>query len=306
MPSVSPWSPTYDFEGDEDPQNLINAAALQAQLNLIAEYLADQGVALGEVIGDDDTLRDDIVRLRNLHPELADYIESGIEGSVATQALDFWFPVRLASTANLATLVGQQTIDGVLTASGDRVLLKNQTDASQNGLWVVHHVGDAAPHAAGLWVRADDLEVGDSSGSGWAVCVEEGTLNGETAWMILAGESEAGTEPVVGTDDLEFMSVLGTFPVPISRGGTGAVTATAARTAIGAAGKATGTITGTGAATAFVIAHSLATADVVVSVRANATNEQVGCQIVATAANVTVTFATAPALAVVYTVTIVG
>ena len=56
-------------------------------------------------------------------------------------------PVRVATTANV-TLSGEQTIDGVLT-SVDRILVKDQTTGSENGIYVT---------AAGAWARAADAD----------------------------------------------------------------------------------------------------------------------------------------------------
>lgn len=55
--------------------------------------------------------------------------------------------VRAATTANI-TLSGTQTVDGVSLVADDRVLVKDQTTASENGIYVV---------AAGAWSRADDM-----------------------------------------------------------------------------------------------------------------------------------------------------
>lgn len=305
MTSVIPWSLSYDFAGDPDPQSQINAEALQAQLYALGAYLADLTDALNRVIRDDDTLTDELVRIRNLHPDVVEYLESAVDGTVSTNSLLYYFPVRAASTANVASLVGAQTIDGIALVSGNRVLLKNQTTASQNGLWIVHEVGDPAPHAAGLWVRTADLPAGEASGSGWGVIVREGTLNGETAWYVVAGGDE-DDQPVVGTDALAFAPVFAPFPLPVARGGTGATTAAAALTALGAAGKATAQITGDGATLAFVVAHSLGTKLVCVAVQLNSTGEEIVIPTVKTNANVTLTFTTAPGVGVVYDVTIVG
>ena len=59
-------------------------------------------------------------------------------------------PCRLATTANLASLSGLLTIDGVVTVAGDRILVKDQTTTSQNGVYIV---------ASGAWARATDFDV---------------------------------------------------------------------------------------------------------------------------------------------------
>ena len=83
----------------------------------------------------------------------ASSIEGNISTSVATpQALNplqvgimgsYGLTAHLASTANV-TLSGVQTIDGILQLVGQSILLKNQSTASQNGLWIVQ---------SGAWTR---------------------------------------------------------------------------------------------------------------------------------------------------------
>lgn len=199
MPSTQPYVPTFDFENDPDPQDKLDAAALSAQLALISDNLTDTLSGLGVAIGDDDTLTDEIVRLRNLHPEVVDLLDQVAAGAQAIGLFTFKYPVVVATTGNI-TLSGEQTIDGVLTA-GSYVLVKNQTTASQNGLYT---------SAAGSWTRRSDLPAGSSSGSGWAVQVASGTTNAKTTWALLAGGTPL---PVVGTDALTFYN-------PASAGGS--------------------------------------------------------------------------------------
>lgn len=63
----------------------------------------------------------------------------GIAGNPTLQIVNssntFKGTARVASTANITTLSGLLTIDGVTVSSADRVLVKNQTTQSQNGLY---------------------------------------------------------------------------------------------------------------------------------------------------------------------------
>lgn len=109
------------------------------------------------------------------------------------QASDY-FRVRAASTANatIATLDAGQALDGVTLAQGDRVLLKNQTTASENGVYVINADGNAA-------TRATDYPAGYNS-SGTVIKVSAGTVNAGEAFLQYA---EPG---VVGTDGLTYIA----------------------------------------------------------------------------------------------------
>lgn len=90
------------------------------------------------------------------------------------QTLDGKASVRAATVQNI-TLSGAQTVDGVALVVGDRVLVKDQTDAKQNGVYVV---------AGSAWTRAIDADSGTKLTSGARVAVEEGTLNGGKVWYL--------------------------------------------------------------------------------------------------------------------------
>jgi hypothetical protein len=83
--------------------------------------------------------------------------------------------VRVATTANIS-LTGTQTIDGISLSVGDRVLVKNQTTASQNGIYLV---------ASGSWTRTIDADAWVEV-VGKIISVEEGTNNGDTVWLSTA------------------------------------------------------------------------------------------------------------------------
>jgi hypothetical protein len=101
--------------------------------------------------------------------------------------------VRVATTANI-TLSGTQTIDGVSVVAGDRVLVKNQTTAYQNGIYVC---------AAGTWTRATDATTGGSGSTGLlgATClVEEGTANADKIFLC-----STDAPITVGTTSITFI-----------------------------------------------------------------------------------------------------
>lgn len=78
--------------------------------------------------------------------------------------LDTKQSARVATTANIV-LSNAQTIDGVAVVSGDRVLVKNQTLAKDNGIYIAFD---------DVWVRAKDADTGLKVTSGLIVSVEEG------------------------------------------------------------------------------------------------------------------------------------
>jgi hypothetical protein len=111
------------------------------------------------------------------------------------QGLDSHPSVKAASTANL-TLSAPQTVDGIALIAGDRVLVKDQTTTSANGIYVV---------AAGAWTRATDqdtwaevpnayvwVEQGTQADTGWVSTADQGGTLNTTAipWVLF---SSAGT-----------------------------------------------------------------------------------------------------------------
>ena len=99
------------------------------------------------------------------------------------QALDIKESVHAASTANVSLTAGSSgleagdVIDGVTLVAGDRVLLKNQTDASENGIYV-------AVASGGTPARSDDANASADVTSGMFVWVEEGTANADQGYVL--------------------------------------------------------------------------------------------------------------------------
>lgn len=108
-----------------------------------------------------------------LHAATKQYVDS-----VATTSSYPKDPVNVATTANI-TLSGEQTIDGVLT-SGSRVLVKNQSTGSQNGIYV---------SASGSWTRATDADANNEIQQGTSVLVLSGSSLSGTSWYCTTSGS---------------------------------------------------------------------------------------------------------------------
>jgi len=132
-----------------------------------------------------------------------DYVDDRVNG------LSWKQPVRAATTANatLATAFANgQTIDGVTLATGDRILIKDQSTGSQNGIYTVN--------ASGAPTRATDMDSNNEAPQA-TVYVQEGTVNADKAFTM------TNNGPItLGTTSLVFAQV-GTGGTTYSADGNG-------------------------------------------------------------------------------------
>ena len=111
--------------------------------------------------------------------------------------LDFKDSVRVATTANISLSSAPAAIDGVTLSSDDRVLVKNQSTGSQNGLCVFNGSGSAM-------TRATDADANAEVTSGMFTFVTEGTVNADSGFVLTTDGSIT-----VGTTALAFAQFSG-------------------------------------------------------------------------------------------------
>jgi hypothetical protein len=211
------------------------------------------------------------------------------------QGIDFKESVQVATTASI-TLSGLQAIDGYTTLAGDRVLVKNQSTASANGIYVA---------ASGTWVRSADAASTGQVSSGMITYVENGTTNAGTQWVLQTTGSIT-----VGTTALSFVQFSGASSTTAGNGltasgnafnvgqGTGIVVAADAISIDTSVVSRVATFTiGDGSATSYTLTHNFNKRIVHVEIMLNSGNyDTVEADITRPSVNtVVVTFATAPA-----------
>ena len=120
------------------------------------------------------------------------------------QGLDVKDSCKVATTANI-TLANTQTVDGVSLAANDRVLVKDQSTASENGLYKVVD--------GGSWTRTDDLAAG-SDAAGAFTFVEQGSTYSDVGFVCSSNKGSA----VTGTNNLAFTQFSGVAGVTAGNG----------------------------------------------------------------------------------------
>lgn len=115
-------------------------------------------------------------------------------------------PALIATTANI-TLSGLQTIDGVTLVAEDRVLVKDQTTAADNGIYAA---------SSGNWTRTPDFSTNGEVVCGTFVFVISGTVNGARTYRV------STSDPItVGTTSLSFARHFGDLDAIAALSGTG-------------------------------------------------------------------------------------
>jgi len=124
------------------------------------------------------------------------YVDNNILALVVAQ--DKKNAVRVVSTTNI-TFTGSapDSVDGISLAVGDRIGLVGQTNASQNGIYVVQTLGTGSN---GTWIRSTDVDASNEVTQGMTFDVSEGNTYVGTTWLLVT------VDPIVlNTTNLTFI-----------------------------------------------------------------------------------------------------
>lgn len=170
--------------GDGEPVTLdIDAGALavvDGALSLARDITVDS-INVGRISGlQPPTLSSDVVTRAYFDSHL-----SGLRVLPSVRAC-------ASSQVDLSLPLTGQSVDGVVLASGDRVLLTGQTAPIENGIWVVSSAGST---------RAADLAAGSAAGNTQVYCLA-GSINGQLTFVVTnaSGADVVGTHPLVYTE----------------------------------------------------------------------------------------------------------
>ena len=136
------------------------------------------------------------------------YVDGVVNGLDVKKSVDFASTANVAGTYNngagtiTAGSNGALSMDGGSPAIGQRVLLKDQTDSVQNGIYSVTTAGNAG--AAYVLTRATDADAAAEISGGAFFFVEQGSANADNGYVT----THNGT-PTIGTDDITFEQFSG-------------------------------------------------------------------------------------------------
>jgi hypothetical protein len=219
--------------------------------------------------------------------------------NAAIEGISWKDSVRVATTVSVTLTAPGATIDGVTMASNDRFLVKDQSTASQNGIYIWNGAASTATRAldASTYteLEAAVVQVEEGTGNGgttWRQTGVNGTIDSTAVtWVTFGATVPSATETVQGIAELATQAEV--------NAGSDAVRIVTPATLSNWTGRTRvySQTFGDGSATTYAITHSLNKTSVVVNVFVTSTGEEIICDVTRNSVNqVTLSgFPTAPA-----------
>ena len=289
-------TPTHD-NAAHSAINLSALAVPLADINLNNNKITNVATPLNSTDAANKQYVDDVAQGLNIHA--ASYAATTAN---LTATYDNGTSGVGATLTNSGTQAAFST-DGLSPALNARILVKDQTNTFENGIYVLSTIGDGSTN----WVltRATDFDTAVEIAGGDFTFVDFGSTLANTGWVNIDDVTTVGTDPVV----FQQFSGAGTYTASdgvllTGNNFTGVVVASGGLT-VGASGFALDTAiavrkyaadVGDGAATSYTITHSLNTKDVIVSVYDNSSPyAEVVCDVQHTSTSaITLLFSVAP------------
>ncbi len=119
------------------------------------------------------------------------------------------------------TATGAFTLDGIsIDTIGQRVLLKNQTSAFQNGIYTATVVGSLG--VSPVFTRALDYDTPSNINSTGAIPIQSGTVNAITSWLLTSNVATMGTDALTYTQFSINPATAGQVDQPLGQLGSSA------------------------------------------------------------------------------------
>lgn len=198
--TVSLLTDTLTFEGGTGITSTISNNKVKVDIDSTVATLTGQQTLENKVLGTNVDLGANLDasthKIINLGaPEQATDAATKAYVDSVTEGLHIHPSAVAATTANITistALEAGDVLDGVTLVAGDRVLVKNQSTASQNGIYVVQATGGP--------IRATDFDAPSEVDGGDFIFVTGGTANDNTGWVQTStGVAVIGTDPITFT-----------------------------------------------------------------------------------------------------------
>jgi hypothetical protein len=162
---------------------------------------------------------DGVAQGLNVHDEVQVATTTALVGTYVNGSADASQGTGIGATFTI-TATGALVIDGYTTVLNDRVLLKNQTTASQNGIYKVTTAGASGVSAVLTRATDSDNHVPGQVTAGDFVYIVNGTVQGTTGWVQTA--QGTATSPFkgikLGTDSINWSQFFGAGTYTASNG----------------------------------------------------------------------------------------
>jgi len=195
--------------------------------------------------------------------------------NAAIEGLNWKDSCRVSTQGNLNLAAPGATIDGITMAAGDRILVRSQTTASENGIYVWNGAATPATRSLDMNVAAEveqattTVEEGTNAGATYRQTAVNVTLGSTSlAWTTFGTAAGSATETSQGIIEIATQAETDT--------GTDAVRAVPPaylKNSVWASRKFQQTF-GDGSATSYVITHNLNTKDLIISIRETGGSER--------------------------------